>query len=278
MSLVEVLTAVGILSVAMLALVAMISNLTKSQATITGKNEANIFMSTMASYLISEQGCQNSLVNPNLLVPTAVPLPFTLIGYDGFGATGGNIATGTQLTPRLKVVEMTIRDKGIPGIMVVKNSQPHMRTIAQIKIKLQATAAGGDMALRERFVEIPVLQKVGALGKIKACNVDIDLEDACNAAGGSYSGGACTPGVTCTFKRMAYGCWPYAACPKTSYPDAIKFTKTSAGSIPAGVCPGTSTPSSTGLVNYSYSAAPCGKGGCTKYNNTAYFYICLKCQ
>lgn len=279
-TLVEALVSMAILGIVLVSMGSLVTNLYKSQNQVSTKNEASEFVSSVSKYLLSKQGCDQGLVG--VAIPTAIDAAFTLVGYSGYGATTGSIASGFKVSPRLTVSSLQIKDKGVAPYIIVKNGLNYQRTIAQIKFKFSVSNGSSSVELQERYVEVPILQKLApASGTIDACLAELTIEDACVAAGGIFTApSTCTMASACEFKGTAFGCWPYNTCPSASYPTATQYTIATAADItspPASICPLGGTPTSTGFLNYTYSAPPCGKA-CTTYSNVAYFYMCLKCN
>jgi len=281
-SVIEVIVAIGILMLVLGAISATTLNFAKSMSRLWARADAKEFVSSVTKYLLSSQGCQNSLVS--LPIPGATETNFTIVGFGGYGHQIDNISAGYNVTPRLVIDSMTIKNKGSAPSISVRNGVQFQRSVAQIKIVMRTSSATGSVPIREYFIEVPILQKITPItGVIDGCSVDMSVEDACSAAGGTYTApGTCTPSVSCEFKGTAYGCWPEASCPSTNYPAASKYTFSSASettSPPTSMCPVGAVPTSSGTVSYTYLGNPCDKYGvCTTYTNQAFFYICLKCN
>jgi type II secretory pathway pseudopilin PulG len=280
-TLTEALITVAIVVIAISGLISTLVILQKSQANVVGRSDSDRFMQSVSKYLLSEQGCKRSLAN--LPIPTSAASPFVLNEFKGFGEKMESIASGRKITNYLSVNSLTIQKKGDKPTIAIKNNLPYTRTIAQITFKLQyAPGANSTPVTYDRYIEVPILERTNPnTGLIADCNVGIDLQDACTTAGGTFHPitKTCTPSVGCQFKGMRYGCWPYPSCISTSYPAAVMFNKTSGSGIAQpGICPADSVAAHTGTMASQYYGLPCGKGGCTPYYNTVFFYICLRCQ
>ncbi len=281
MTLVETMLAMAILSIVTAVVVSLSYNFFKAQTQLSAKSEANEFISSVSKYLLSQQGCDSSLAG--LPFPTALATNFTLRGYSGYGFKSFDLSNGSQITPRLKIRTLTIQAKGLAPIIIVKNGSKYSRNIAQIKFSMDVLIGNTTTEIRDRYIEVPLLQKLGPpSGLVNGCNAEMTVEDACTAAGGAFTPpSTCTPAAACQFKGMSYGCWSDPSCPKTNYPAATKYTFGSLAQTaapPAAMCPAGGTPTSSGRVTYSYEVAPFDKyGRGVPFTNYAYFYICLKC-
>ncbi len=282
MTIVETLVAMGILSIVTAVVISLSYNFFKAQTQLSAKSEANEFISSVSKFLLSQQGCSLSL--EGLPYPTSTATNFTLKGYSGYGFKDTDIANSFQISPRLRIKTLTIQDKGLAPIITVKNGINYERKIAQLKFSMEVLMGNNTTEIRDRYIEVPLLQRASPLsGLINGCNAEMTVEDACAAAGGTYTPpSTCTPAAACQFKGMAYGCWSDPSCPKTNYPSATKYTFSSLAQTmlpPAAMCPAGGTPTSSGRVTYSYEVAPFNKYGAgVPFTNYAYFYICLQCQ
>ena len=271
MSLIETLMAVAIVSFVMSVTGTLIFNFFRAQTRLSAKSEANEFVAAVSKYLLSEQGCNQSLAG--LPIPPITEAPFSLVGYSGYGSSAGNILGGFNVSPRIK-------DKGLQSTVSMKGAVAYKKTIAQVKFKMSVLNGQNTTDIRERFIEIPILHIAGI---ISGCNVELSVEDTCTAGGGTFTPpSTCTPATVCQFKGTAYGCWDKPNCPNTSYPSATKHIFSSSSQInspPTTMCPLGGTPTQSGFVNYSYPGTICNKfGACNTVSNTAYFYICLQCN
>ncbi|MBL7542418.1 MAG: type II secretion system protein [Bdellovibrionaceae bacterium] len=281
-SLLEILVALGLVTLILGVVGSTTFSFFKGLARVSAEIDGKDFIVVLTKYIQSQQGCQNSLLN--LPVPSATEQNLTIKGFEGYGNTTADIRAGFQVSPRLSIENMTIKNKGFPAAISIKNGVRFHRTIAQIKITMRTSVASGSIPLRDYIIEVPVLQKASPLsGQIDACSVEMSIEDACVMAGGTFTPPTtCAPAVACEFKGTAYGCWPHTACPNTNYPSTTRHTFSAAAEVttpPSSMCPSGGVPTSSGNVSYSFLAAPCDKYGvCTNYPNQAYFYICLKCN
>lgn len=281
-SIIEVLLAIGILVFVLGVVGATTFNFFKGLTQVSAKTEAKDFIATLTRYLQSQQGCQNSLVS--LSAPGATETNLTLAGYGGYGSQTADLTAGYQVSPRLVIESLTIKDKGSPPSLSVKNGKRFQRSVAQIKVVMRTSASSGNLPIRDYYIEVPVLQGIAPMsGTIDGCSVEMSLEEACVVSGGTFTPpSTCTPSVACEFKGTAFGCWPEATCPNANYPAATKYVFSSAGdavSPPSSMCPSGGVPTSSGTVSYTYLGSPCNKYGvCTTYSNQAFFYICLKCD
>ena len=279
-TLVEILIALGVMGISMVAVGVVYSLINKSKINISEKVAATEFTSSLSKHLSSRLGCMASMVGQAM--PGAVATPMTINNYTGYGAPGsGVISSGTKLSNNLQLTSMTIKDKGVPPTDTLINTVTYRRIIAQIKLVLNVKVENNNFPI-EKYIEFPVLTKVSpASGTVDVCGLDASTSEICTAIGGTFSPpNICTPSSVCRFMGMAYGCWKYTSCPGVSYPSAQRFTLTSQAASttpPPSVCSKGGVPTSTGQNNYTYVGPPCGKSGCTTYSNIAYFYICLQC-
>ena len=120
MSLIETLMAVAIVSFVMSVTGTLIFNFFRAQTRLSAKSEANEFVAAVSKYLLSEQGCNQSLAG--LPIPPITEVPFSLVGYSGYGSSAGNILGGFNVSPRLKIQTLTIKDKGLPPTVSMKGA------------------------------------------------------------------------------------------------------------------------------------------------------------
>ncbi|MBL7542419.1 MAG: prepilin-type N-terminal cleavage/methylation domain-containing protein [Bdellovibrionaceae bacterium] len=281
-SLVEIIAALGILSVVLVAISWIVANVGKSQIFISEKAVATEFISGISKHLNSQAGCTSSIVN--LSLPTSTFTNVTIDNYIGYGAASPmSLTNGVQLSSKLRVESIEIRDKGIAPYDTTVNGVSYRRLMAQIKISMSVNMDPGSTPI-ERIIEIPVLTRLtpSASGTIDMCGLEASTGEICTAMGGTAGPDTCTPTSVCHFKGVAYGCWPYTDCVGASFPSATHFTLASeAQSVnpPNSICTRGGVPTSTGQGSYTFISGPCDKyGNCTTYPNTTYFYICLQCS
>jgi prepilin-type N-terminal cleavage/methylation domain-containing protein len=283
-SLVEILVATVIFGISSLLIVSTLNTLKNTEVTISRQLDVNEVSASLAKFLSNQKNCKNALTGVSGPGPSEAPLEVK--NYTGVGAPsnkilkkGVTIPSGTNLKGIL-ITDLTIKDKGIPPYDVNLNGALFTRKYAQVRLDLSTTVSGQTHQY-QKYIEFPVL--VSLANKIAHCGVEGDTSAVCAALGGIFNQTANTCNVStgiCEYKGMSYGCSPWGACPNmSSNPSASKVNLPASLTAPTGsMCPRGGNPTSTGSASYGFIGLPCGKGGCTPYSNSVYFYICLQCN
>lgn len=276
----EILVAVGLMSIVSALFAFSILDMKVSEEEFRDKNDALLFMNSLSTYTLGNQdNCSGIVTGKTLPAPGAAAVPFSITGYQGYGATGGpiqagSVITGTPANPGLRVKSVTLQAKsGIVDSIVRSGSVDYTRRVAVVTISLerrQRKTNNQFLPLPDRVVEFPVY--LNSLGVMSACQLEMTPADVCQMIGSTLNvatPGTCTPAAQCQVKGSyaTSTCSPaYGGCPAS-----ILNPVTAAASCPAG-----STATQTGQVSGTFNVS-CGKKCSYNVTNTFVFYLCMQC-
>lgn len=290
-TLAEILVAVAIMGVVVAGMTSAIVSLFQNQAGLADKNEANEFVAAFSRYLQTETSCSIALKGIQFPVGNTTGIDLVIKNYNGAGIMIPGAANGTKaqtidleqgsmIAPRVRISKLIIRDKGVPPIPVAFASEPANQYIAQVEIEIeqrtQSTSKPNSWTkMRPRFIEFPVV--IGAsgapdVGRVRACQVDGELENACTLIGGVYDPKTkqCTGDTQCQLMGTYYTstCSPsYSGC-EPGEPNQMT------GSFS---CPTGSVASKSGRLVQSFRVRS-GKKGSITVRNTMEFFVCMQCN
>lgn len=291
-TLAEILVAVAIMGVVVAGVTSAIVALFQNQAGLVDKNEANEFVASFSRYLQTESLCSVAFNGMNFPAGNTTGVELVLPNYNGMGvmmppaASGATAPTirlekGVMITPRVRISKLIIRDKGTAPIPVTSISgTPAFQHVAQVEIETEQKTQSSSRPdswtkMRPRFVEFPVV--VGAsgtpdAGRIRACQVDGELENACTLIGGVYNPTTrqCEGDTQCQLMGTYFTsrCSPsYSGC------EPGKTNQITGGYS----CPAEAVASNTGRLRQTFRVS-CGKKCTRTITHTMNFYVCLKCR
>ncbi len=277
-SLLEILISISVLGGLALVGGTLVSKFGSQQSSIVGKDESNEFVSSLTRWLPTKEGCEASFLGKDF--PLNSETNFSIDGYKGYGISdqlnvGSSIKAGFQLSPKLKVNKLVLRDKGIAPSTQWFDQKKFRKVVAQIEISMDVVEGSSGQTLRSRFIEIPVYLNE-TTNKIERCSGEVSLSDMCSALGATFdeATGACKPLVNCSLQGTyaTLTCDPSKYGCKNATGASLENPITNSQSCPSG-----SIASQTGVFQYTHQV-DCGKK-CTKtINNTMKYYICLRCN
>lgn len=272
-SLVEVLMALGVLSLVSLGIGVAVSSLMNQQKNVITSDIGDNFSAAFFQHLLVPSNCTNA-VNSKGLPNTPGGAAFTVSSYKGFQDLAQNIVqANAQVDRGLFVQSLTIRQKpGTTGQVVQIGDVQRTRQIAQIILKLERRFPNEPTRpYQDRILEIPVLLNGSSM---EACQLEADAEDLCLAMGGTYDNGQCIPPAQCSMK----GTFIKTTCSDSSYGCANEYTGSDRNNEFTGAesCPEGSCPTQSGKFNITRSVKTGKKSSkdITVYEN---FYICMSC-
>ncbi len=290
-TLAEIMISVVIVSVITLGMASAITDLMKAQMTVADKDDSNQFGVAIGRYLYTTEFCTSSL-KETVLPVGATSNALAITNYLGFGATsatGDTIAANSLVGRRVRVKNLTIKNKGIPprAITLQEAGGPinYQLYIAQVELLMERQTESDWTPERPRYFEFPVMINPLTGNKIVRCAVSAKNLDFCSVQGASVktlpSGQEiCAPaGVQC-IARGAFAtntCVPNigAACP-TGVVNPITGT----ASCPPPLDTPTAAPfppTKTGQMQTAFTIS-CGKKCTTDVNMTTEYFMCQECN
>jgi hypothetical protein len=202
-------------------------------------------------------------------------------GFNGYGsssAAGVSVQAGLQLSPNVKIVNMTWRDKGATPNLIRSNLNLYERRIAEFSIEFQTNVGNITTNERVRTFEIPVYidPPIIAGRTIRDCYAEMTMSDVCAVMGNILDPvtGTCRPTSVCTIA----GTYKTLSCAPSQYGCQSPVPTTLANPITATQsCPVGAIPSLTGVLVGQHTAS-CGKKCTIAVSNTLSFYVCMVCQ
>lgn len=279
-SLMEITVALGLLAVLAVAAATLMRSIGGQQGAIVARDEASEFVGALSLWMSTEKGCQAALAGK----PLTPGGDFGLIQINGFKGYGispelndGSTALGAgyKISRTLIIKQIRLKDKGVPPVSLKVDGTQYRRVVAQVELELEMKTDTGELGMRKRYIEVPVLLHA-TNDVIERCTGEATLADICSAIGATPdpATGACRPAVNCTMQGtyMDLSCSPseYGCFNASGRPLANPITH-------AQSCPAGSVASQTGLFNYSHQVE-CGKKCVLTVADTLTFYVCMRCN
>ncbi|MBX3040861.1 MAG: prepilin-type N-terminal cleavage/methylation domain-containing protein [Bdellovibrionaceae bacterium] len=275
-SLVEVLMALGILSLVSLGVGVAVSSLMSQQQQVVTSDIGDNFSAAFFQHLLVPVNC-NAAINNQALPTSGNGTPLIVHSFGGEANPALNVVqANTQVDRGLFVNSLTIRQKpGTSGqIIQIGSNNQRDRRIAQVVLKLERRPPNeAPRPYPDRILEIPVLLPAGG-GNMQECQLESDAEDLCLSMGGTYQNDECIPPTQCSMK----GTYIQTTCSDNSYGCANEYTGGDRNNTFTGgeSCPEGSCPTQSGRFNITRSVQTGKKSSknITVYEN---FYICMSC-
>lgn len=282
-SLIEIIVAMGIMSVVAGLFATSVVQLQKSQVSFEDKNSSFAFISALTGSLLGDQQtCTNLLKGQRL---STTPTEFTISNFSGLGSQDVELKKSTLVaghndaSAKVRINSLTIHQK--PNVEATKiNAQglDYERKIAVITVGTEIREAGGKteqgrsnyVAEAPRTLEVPVYTRGNT---IESCQINMTRTDVCNTIGAGVdptNTSRCLPQEQCFVKGSFFisTCTPsYAGCMPSSRNPVTGST----------TCPEKSTRTSTGLYTQTFTVS-CGKKCSYNVVNTIEFYMCMQCD
>lgn len=275
-SIVEVIMALGILSVIVLGAASAIIQLTQQQQGVVSRDASDNFSAAFLQHLFRNETC-SAAVASTPLPPAGTELDFVVPGFRGAGEDAPQIVgANTQVGPNTFVRRLFVRQKpGVPqGTEVMIFNQILRRYNLQVILQLERRLPDQPPTpLQERVIEVPVLTNTGNL--MQSCYTESSSESICSATGGTVdpATGRCMPATQCEIlgTYVQSTCSDGGACsPEYNGPSRLNsITGTTS-------CPPNSCPTQSGRFTIQRSEQT-GKKSWRTYTVTETFYICMRC-
>ncbi len=287
-SLIEIIVAMGIMSVVAGLFATSMVQLQKSQVTFEDKNASFSFVSALTGSLLGDQQTCTALLQGTRLNNN--PTEFTMSNFSGLGSKTLDLKKGAVISgesddnPKVKVQGLTIHAKAAadaPSTKVVSNGITYDRKIAVITLSTEIRTPGGTQQGQKthaaaytteapRTLEVPVYVRSNV---IHSCQINMTQTDACSAIGAGVdpsNPSRCKPQDQCFMKGsyMVSKCTPaYGGC----LPHIINQVSMTTS------CPAKSTRTSTGNFSESFTIS-CGKKCTQTILQSFEYYICMECN
>lgn len=196
-SLVSTLVAVAIGGIVASLIATVISDAVRGQRSIIDRDEMSEFALFVKSLVTTDSTCAATLKDISFTPggSNEISLPVDYAGQPGPIGAGFKFAAGA-----LSVQHLTLEDKGLPpvGFSIPTAAGPVtvQRYVARLKLQLAHINGTG---YRARYFEFPVL--VDGAHKIRMCNNELNIADACQALGfvwdTSTTPATCKPSGAC---------------------------------------------------------------------------------
>ena len=274
-SLVEVLMALGVLSMISLGIGVAVSSLMSQQKNVITSDIGDNFTAAFFQHLLVPSNCTAAVSAKGTLPNNAAGDSFTVSSYKGFQDLASNVVkAGAQVDRGLYVQNLTIRQKpGTSSQVVQAGDVQRIRQIAQIILRLERRFPNEPVRpYQDRILEVPVIMNGTAM---EGCQIESDAEDLCLTMGGTYQNDECIPPAQCSMK----GTYIETTCDDPSFGCAPEYTGKDRNNIFTGAekCPEGSCPTQSGKFNITRSVQTGKKSSkdITVYEN---FYICMSCS
>ncbi len=283
-SLIEIIVAMGIMSVVAGLFATSVVQLQKSQVTFEDKNASFSFVSALTGSLLGDQQTCTALLQGTRL--NASPTEFTMANFSGLGSKTvdlkkGAIVSGESAdTAKVRIQGLTIHAKpDVQTTKIVANGIEYDRRIAVVTLATEVRAPGDQKtgqktaayrAEAPRTLEVPVYVRSNV---IQTCQINMTRMDVCNTIGAGIdpnNTSRCLPQEQCFVKGSFFisKCSPaYAGCMPSSVNPITGST----------TCPAKSTRTSTGMYSQTFNIS-CGKKCSYTVTNTIEYFMCMQCN
>lgn len=278
-SLIEIVVAMGIMSVVAGLFATSVVQLQKSQVSFEDKNASFAFVSSLTGSILGDQQTCTHLLKGTRLTNNASE--FTVANFSGLGSKTIDLKKNTVISgsdnnqPKVRIRSLTIQAK--PNIQTTKiraNGVDYDRMIAEIILSTETRQPGASAtkytAEPNRTIDVPVYVRNGI---IETCQINMTRVDVCNTIGAGIdpnNTSRCLPQEQCFVK----GSYFISKCE----PEYNGCVKSVANPITGGLnCPERSTATSTGMYSQTYNVS-CGKKCSYTVKNTIEYFMCMQCN
>ena len=159
MSLIEMLIVTGILSFISLVIASTFGDIFKLQSQVVARDETNEIAASIGRYMMSESTCTAALGGQLFPVAAGATTKIQLPDYMGVGASanGVDIKDGSYISPKIRVHELSLRNKGMAPHDTLSESKIYKRYVGQITLKLEANLDSKWVPSSPRNFELPLL-------------------------------------------------------------------------------------------------------------------------
>lgn len=219
MSLVQVMVAVGLLSVVSLGVSQLMVNMQRGVKSAALKVDMNAFQTEITTSISSKEYCEDALKGQPFNAKKAkskTGMPITIKGFDGTNYTSGSKVPGSDLI----VDKVYIADATGPTVLSSGKQKYIGRLMIQYKLDPNSSIVGGNTYKPRHVGTIYFLVNGGSIESCSGDKAGVDPQKACEQIGG-------------TFVTSTQSCQTYKPCGSDTHGELTRYSVSCSGRKPS---------------------------------------------